>query len=104
MKHTGKERSRPATVDVYIWERHADDANPYAQWVLMHFRLPAVQQLRWSKFMAEHKLFCTYENKRWRVTGASRLGDVWLASDFTRDCGYDTRVNVDACTEWGPTP
>jgi hypothetical protein len=50
--------------------------------------------------MAPYKLFCLYEGKWWRVTGASRMGDVWLTSDFQRDTGYDKRVFLEECSEW----
>jgi len=38
------------------------------------------------------------------VTGASRLGDVWLSKDFAREDGYEARVSVAACSGWGATP
>lgn len=79
-------------------------ADPYAQWMFMHFRLPAWQQAAWSKFIAGRRLFCDFEGQRYRVTGASRLGDIWLATDFNRDVGYDLRVDINACSAWGPEP
>ena len=88
-------------IDEWIDDRKSDD---YAAWVLNHFRLPATLKMRFAKFMEEHKLFCDYEGSRYRVTGASRLGDVWLATDFNRDTGYDFRVDVAKCSLWGPTP
>lgn len=96
-------------VDRFIWHYHEIIDVPiaerraiyYAQWMLMFFRLPAAQRHSWDPFMADRRLFCTWEGKRWRVTGASRLGDVWLASDFAKDCGYDKRVPVLGCSEWG---
>jgi hypothetical protein len=30
------------------------------------------------------------------------MGDVWLATDFKRDTGYDLRVDVEECTNWAP--
>lgn len=89
---------------------HVDDfiANPrsdaYAAYVLNHFRLPAMMRLRFDPFFGDRRLFCDYEGKRYRVTGASRLGDVWLAKDHERDCGYDLRVNVDDCANWKEMP
>ncbi len=44
---------------------------------------------------------CDYKGKSYRVTGASRLGDVWLISNFSVDTGYDLRVDVALCTNWG---
>lgn len=72
----------------------------YARWMFNHFRLPASLRYDFDKFMKDYKLFCTYKNKKYRVTGASRLGDVWLNKDFTADHGYNLRVSVDQCSEW----
>lgn len=72
----------------------------YARWVLNHFRLPAVLKNDFSEFMENNKLFCEYQGKRYRCTGASRLGDVWLAEDYNRVNGYDLRVDVENCTHW----
>ena len=87
-------------VDDFIDSISSEDK--YARWVLNHFRLPASLKMLFNEFMEPHKLFCTYEGKRYRCTGASRLGDVWLAEDFNRDTGYDLRVDVSKCSEWSP--
>lgn len=87
-------------VDDYVEDFRSD---PYARWMLMHFRMPAEMQTAFRKFTAPHKLFCTYQGKRYRCTGASRLGDVWLTADFSRDTGYDMRVDVAECSDWGPS-
>jgi len=73
----------------------------YARWVLNYFRLPAALQMDFRQFMAEYELYCDYEGERYRCTGASRLGDVWLAEDFTQEHGYDLRVDVSKCENWG---
>lgn len=80
------------------------EAEVYAQWVLNHARLPASLQSKFDKFMNSFPLFCTYEGKIYRVTGASRMGDVWLAKDFNRLNGYDLRVDVDKVTNWSNKP
>ena len=72
----------------------------YARWVLNHFRLPAVLKMDFHDYMKDHKLFCQYERKKYRCTGASRMGDVWLSEDFNRESGYELRVDVEKCTEW----
>lgn len=85
---------------------HIDDfiddyrQDAYARWMFMHFRLPASQAADFRPFIEKHRLFCTYEGQRYRVTGASRMGDVWLVKDFNRDSGYDHRVDVAECSEW----
>jgi hypothetical protein len=84
-------------IDEFIDKLDSDD---YAAWVFSHFRLPAIRKMRFARFMMAHPLFCTFEGKRWRVTGASRLGDVWLADDPARDTGYDKRVDVALCSNW----
>lgn len=72
----------------------------YAKFFFLLHRTPAWMQYAFDEWIAPHKLFCTYEGKRWRVTGASRLGDIWLAEDFGRDTGYDLRVDLALCSGW----
>lgn len=82
----------------------AHDTDPYASFVLNYFRHSAVLHMKLAPFMRGHHLYCTHEGKRYRVTGASRLGDVWLARDFKRDLGYEHRVDVAECSAWGAKP
>jgi predicted RNase H-like HicB family nuclease len=89
-------------VDRFIDEQFGRDK--YARFVLNYFRLPAALQADFAPFMNQFKLFCTYEGKRYRCTGASRLGDLWLASNFEREHGYDLRVDVEKCSDWGKEP
>lgn len=77
-----------------------DEAETYARWVFLHFRLPAVMKIAFDEYTKDLKLFCMYEGKKYRVTGASRLGDVWLTKDFNQDTGYQARVMVDQCNQW----
>lgn len=80
---------------------HSNDFNlDYAKWVLFHFRLPANYKIRFNPFMAENKLFGMYKGVKYRITGASRLGDVWLTSDFDQQVGYEQRVDVADITNW----
>ena len=76
----------------------------YARFVLLLMRLPTPLSLDFAEWTEQFKLFCTYKGKTYRVTGCSRLGDVWLAEDFERDCGYDKRVLHTECSNWSPTP
>jgi hypothetical protein len=76
----------------------------YARFFFFLHRLPAVLQCDFSQWISEYKLFCTYKGKVYRVTGASRMGDVWLAEDFTRENGYDLRVDVEACSAFCDIP
>lgn len=88
----------PLHVDEFIWNHFGDDK--YARFFFMLHRLPAAVQMDWQEWISQYKLFCTYKGERFRVTGASRLGDVWLARDFNKDTGYDLRVDVQECSEW----
>jgi len=76
----------------------------YAKFFFLLRRTPAWMQGAMAQWMDPYKLFCTFDGKRWRVTGASRLGDIWLAEDFTRESGYDRRVDLAECSAWSPTP
>lgn len=91
-------------VDDFVSFPPNDDAGRYAAWCLMLFRLPAVMRIAFHEWISEYNLFCTYNSVRYRVTGASRLGDVWLAEDFTREDGYDHRVDLDLCSDWSDKP
>lgn len=82
----------------------ADSKVNYAKFVLEYARLPAWKKIAYSEWMKQFKLFCTHMGKRYKVTGASRLGDVWLAKDHNRENGYDLRVNVSECSEWDDKP
>lgn len=75
----------------------------YARWVLNHFRLSAICKNDFDEFMKDHKLFCQFRGKQYRVTGASRLGDVWLTKDFNQSVGYQDRVYVNECYGWRKT-
>lgn len=100
------ETKAPAHVDDFIdygtsfssdkREEHED----YARWVLNHFRQPAICKMAFAPFMKPFKLFCDYKGEKYRVIGASRLGDVWLTSDFSKENGYEHRVCVDECSNW----
>lgn len=77
-----------------------DDGEKYAKFVLEHMRWPAWKQLNYAKWIREMELFCTWRAERYRCTGASSLGDVWLVSDSSKKHGYNHRVNVAECTGW----
>ena len=88
-------------VDEFIDNKSTDN---YVSFVLNWFRAPAVHHARYNNWMRQFKLFCTYNGKRYRVTGASRLGDVWLVADHGREGGYDLRTEIQDITLWGPEP
>ncbi len=74
----------------------------YAKFFLFCKRLRAVDQMNWGAYFPE-KLFCTYQGVRYRVTGASRMGDIYLTTDFNQDIGYQKRgVFVNEVSNWSP--
>lgn len=88
-------------LDSVFVKTHDED---YAKFVLEMHRWPAWKQMRYRQWILQHKLFCTYQGQRYRVTGASRLGDIWLTTDFERGSGNVLRVSLDECNNWGDKP
>lgn len=84
-------------VDEFIDDYEQDK---YARWFFMLHRLSAFLQSDFSEWIKPFRLFCDYEEKKYRVTGASRLGDVWLTEDFNRETGYELRVDIEKCSNW----
>lgn len=78
-------------------------AERYARWFFLYHRLSAVLRIQFREFFGDRTLFCDYEGKRYRVTGASRLGDVWLTTNFNQGTGYELRVDVEKCSGWAET-
>lgn len=83
-----------------------DDGRCYAALFFWYARLNAAAKTNISlvKGAPEMRLFCLYRGQRYRVTGASRMGDVWLARDLSREHGYDYRVEVTDCHDWSALP
>lgn len=75
----------------------------YARWFFMLHRFPAVLQAEFHEWIEPYKLFCDYKKNRYRVTGCSRMGDIWLTKNFAQDTGYELRVDVEDCSNWSPT-
>lgn len=72
---------------VTVWNQKEN----YAKFFLDFKRTPAMFQSEYRQFMEPFKLFAFYDGKWWRCTGASRLGDIYLAKDMTQEYGYDER-------------
>ncbi len=83
-----------------------DDYNTdaYASWFFLLHRLPATLQIKFKKQIEEYQLYCDYEGVRYRVTGASRMGDIWLTSNFNQNIGYEKRVDISKCTGFSDKP
>lgn len=80
------------------------DGVSYAQFVLLHLRLPAWQKMAFDPFMKNHILYADYKGKRVRINVASRLGDLGITNDLSRTTGYEERVFVNELTNFGPNP
>lgn len=91
-------------LDTPSWKDDPEDNENYARFFLDFRRMPAWKLSAYAPFMEQFKLFCTYKEQRYRCTGASRMGDVWLANDHNQSHGYDLRVDVTECTMWKATP
>lgn len=81
-----------------------NEMEAYAKFVLDYFRMPAWKIIAYSPFMKQFKLFCTHNGQRYRCTGASRMGDIWLTPDFDQETGYKLRVDVSECSDWNDSP
>ena len=68
---------------------HHTREEKYARFFFLLHRLSAAMKAEFREWIEPYKLFCTWKDKRWRVTGASRLGDVWLTQNFSQDVGRE---------------
>lgn len=76
----------------------------YAKFFLEHKRMPAWKMNAFQPWMRQFKLFCRHQGNVYRVTGASRMGDIWLTSDYKQETGYEFRVLISTCSDWSPSP
>jgi hypothetical protein len=94
---------------IYAWldypELLTTEAERMVHKFLEYRTLPAHEQFKQKNKdkVIGLKVFCEYEGEKYRITGASRLGDVWLVKDFNRDTGYDKRVMIDSCSKFSFT-
>lgn len=108
----GLRKKEPTHIDDWctdlMWqfgpEADQEPHRAYAMWFFFCYRLSAALKLFFKDFMPTQPLFCDYAGQRYRVTGCSRLGDVWLTTDFKQEMGYELRVDVDNCARWGVEP
>lgn len=92
-------------VDTFIDDMFAEGpGEAYARFFFLLHRLPAYQKNQFDKWISQFKLYCTYKDKRYTVTGCSSMGDVWLHSslnwDETKHSYYEYRVQVTDCSKW----
>jgi hypothetical protein len=64
------------------------------------FLTPAFMQKECTDWLASQVITVEYEGVRYRLVGCSTMGDVWLAADLNKECGYDKRVMVDDLSNW----
>lgn len=48
----------------------------------------------------KYRLFCTFGGRRYRVTMASRMGDIGLSTDPDEEWSYKERIDVTECSQW----
>jgi hypothetical protein len=85
---------------------HVDDYldtpgwDPVAKEFLEHARRPAVDKDH--AWLAANVPSVMWQGNRWFCSGASRLGDVWLRSNFERGNGphYEHRVDIAELSDW----
>ena len=87
-------------VDYFIEDETQDS---YARLVFEILRLPAEKFTEVDHILSYHPLYCTYKQARFKVSGCSSMGDVWLVSDPEATHSYDHRVNIMECSEWSNT-
>lgn len=90
-------------VDYWIESYDSSDTEDvrYAKFFLFLHRLPASMKIAFHKQINAYELYCTYGGETYRVTGASRLGDIWLHSDLSyTGSSYELRVDLAECSNW----
>lgn len=80
----------------------SDKTLAYVHFFFTLHRFRAVERLIHHPFTQQFKLFADFEGVTWRITGASRLGDIYLSANPKREVGYDRRVTLDFAkiTNW----
>lgn len=84
---------------VYDWldEISTDPGEIEAKEWLEQFCKPAIEKDH--DYLNRYKVTAVYYGRRFHVSGASRMGDVWLRDPGSKNF-YDRRVNVDELSEW----
>lgn len=91
-------------------DKHCDDYiyDPSApvclRWWLWVNRLPARDYYLVRRQGINPRLFATYNDRRYQVVTASRLGDVGITQDFSVDASYALRVSVAELSAFSDKP
>lgn len=67
-------------------------------------RMPAADKYVLKSAGIDPKLFADLEGTTYRLTMASRMGDVGITKDFEQDMGYDTRVPLEKLSNFRGEP
>lgn len=102
--HASEENHVDNWLDDATFPRAENKGEIYAKFVLDYMRMPAWKISAYQPYMKQHKLFCTYEGKRYRVVMASRLGTVGLNPDMGADHGAQVHAYPKKCTDWSDKP
>jgi len=90
-------------IDGYPRESDPPGSN-YARWFFFLARLSAAMRAKFTPWVKRYELYCTYEGRTYRVTGASRFGDVFLQENLYTPNGYQHRVDLKQCSKWRDKP
>ena len=95
-------------VEDFLTTRIKDDDEEilhYVQLALSYFYyIPAITQMCIVKIQMKYlPLFCTVDGVRYKVTGVSTMGDLFLHTDVNIEMGYKLRTDFDNCKLWGKT-
>jgi hypothetical protein len=89
---------------IYAWlDRNEKTSDPVTRKVWLFFEYhtkSAMFKSRNRDLLGDLKILCEFEDSQYRITGASRLGDIYLASNLERTVGYDLRVPLDRCKKF----
>ena len=85
---------------IYDWldEMPKDEDEKIAKYFLNEATKPAIEKN--YEWLAKTRLTCLYNGRRYRCTGASRMGDVMITKDWTQVDGYQKRVCVTTLSCW----
>lgn len=71
-----------------------------ARYFLEQFRWPAWKKLLYADLIPKTPVYALYNGEWYQLTGASRMGDIWLRSKDQPNATYTVRVFVQNITRW----
>lgn len=84
---------------IYDWLDNPDNRNHPAWRYLDEFTKCDLEE-KAQLWLESTVVLCSYQGTRYRLTGASRLGDVWIHSNFNVHDGYVKRVDITELSDW----